>query len=152
MRIVGTTSLAMFLISPINRTFASHNDSRMVYFIAGAIFLSLQCSASNTLSQSLHCLALFSLPSVWYKIPGKHFHIITDYNKLFWITLLHLEVTHNIPLKLWIPLSPWNHKTFHDRGKLDCLSMTVTSSLLLYLCKRPGDNPLSGVLQGAPLG
>ena len=99
MQIIGTTSLATFLnISLINLTFAPH-VSLTVYFIANAIFLSLQCSASNTLSLflSLCCLALFPSSSVWYKNPGNHFHAIIDYNKLFWLTsLFHLEADHNI--------------------------------------------------------
>jgi hypothetical protein len=101
MWIIGMTSLATFLISLINCTFASHVYSLMVYFIAHGIFLSPQCSASNThtlsLSLSLCYLALFSSPSIWYKIHGKHFHVIIDYNKLFQFTLLfHIEVARNI--------------------------------------------------------
>ncbi len=99
MQIVGTTSLATFLnISLINLTFVPH-VSLTVYFIANAIFLSLQCSSSNTLFLflSLCCLALFPSSSVWYKNPGNHFHAIIDYNKLFWLTLLfHLEADQNI--------------------------------------------------------
>ncbi len=49
---------ATFLISLIKCTFASHVYSRTVYFIADAIFLLLQCSASHTHTL---CLSTFLL-------------------------------------------------------------------------------------------
>jgi hypothetical protein len=89
------------MISLINPTFAPHVYSLTVYFIADTISVSPQCSVSNTISRSLHCLALFPSPSIWYKIPGNHFHVIIDHNKLFWYTsLFHLEVAHNKPIML----------------------------------------------------
>ncbi len=95
MRIVGTTSLAKFLISLMNCTFASHVYPLTVYFIADAIFLSPQHSASRTQSLSVSTIVLLSFALFLFviKIPGKPFQIIIDYNKLFWFTsLFHLEV------------------------------------------------------------
>ncbi len=83
MQIIGTTSLATFLLLLINHTFASHVYSLTVYFTADAIFLSQQCSSSRTHSLCLSAV-LLSFPFFLFdiKIPGKPFQIIIDYNKL----------------------------------------------------------------------
>jgi hypothetical protein len=90
MQIVVTTSLATFLISLINHTFASHVYSLTVNFIAEAIFLSPQCSASHThtLSVSFADLLSFSLFPFDIRMLGKPFQIIIDYNKLFPIHII----------------------------------------------------------------
>jgi hypothetical protein len=86
---VGTTSFATFLILLINCTFASHVYSPTVYFIANAIFISPQCSASHRHSLCLSAV-LLSFPFFLFdiKIPGKPFQIIIYYNKLFQFTSL----------------------------------------------------------------
>ncbi len=69
-KLLGTTSLATFLIiSLINLTFAPHHMfSPMVYFIADAIPLFQQCSASNTLSLSVSPLSCLLPPHLPFDI------------------------------------------------------------------------------------
>jgi hypothetical protein len=90
MRTVGTASLATFLISLINHAFESHVYSLAIYFIANAIFLFLQCSASCThsLSLSLCCLALFPLLSISWHTLSDHINKLSRFTSLSF----HLEV------------------------------------------------------------
>jgi hypothetical protein len=95
MQIVGTTSLATFLILLINHTFVSHVYSLTVYFVTDAIFLLPQHSASLTHTLCLSVILLsfpFFLSDI--KTLGKPLHPIIVLNKLFRFTLLlfHLGV------------------------------------------------------------
>ncbi len=97
---MGVTVLATFFISLINHTFLSHVYSLTVSFIADAIFLLPQHSASHTHSLWVSLLSWLSFPFFPFDIkrPGKHFQPIIVLNKLFRITqfMFHLEGLHTI--------------------------------------------------------
>ena len=84
MQIMGMTSLATFLISLINCSFASHVYSLMVYFIADAITPYPQHSASRTHTHTLSlsvCLSAILL---------SHPHLPFDIKSLASISTLSL--------------------------------------------------------------
>ncbi len=111
MQIVGTTSIATFLIiSLINLTFAPHVFSNGLFYCWRHLSLCNAMPLTHSLFLSLRCLALFPSSPIWYRNSGNHFQVIIDRNKLFWYTsLFHLEAAHN-------STSHWN-----------CISSTFTS-------------------------
>jgi hypothetical protein len=93
MRIMGVTSLATFLISLINHIFPSHVYSLMVSFIANAISLLPQRSASHTLSLCLSAIQLsfpflpFDIKKTWQTFPPDHCFEQTILNHTVYVSI-----------------------------------------------------------------